>query len=78
MSDPMDYSLLSIGFSRQEYRSELPCPPPGNLPHPGIEPASLTSPALSGGFFNTGATWEALLFAGPAEDGLQRPLHPCL
>ena len=32
---------LSMGFSRQEYWSGLPCPPPGNLPHPGTEPASL-------------------------------------
>ena len=36
---------LSMGFSRQEYRSGLPCPPPGDLPDPGIEPRSLTSPA---------------------------------
>ena len=34
---------LSIGFSRQEYRNGLPCPPPGDLPNPGIEPRS---PAL--------------------------------
>ena len=50
---------LSMGFSRQEYWSGLPCPPPGDLPNPGIEPTSLTSPALAGGFFTTGATWEA-------------------
>ena len=31
---------LSIGFSRQESWSGLPCPPPGDLPDPGIEPAS--------------------------------------
>ena len=31
---------MSMGFSRQEYWSELPFSPPGNLPHPGIEPAS--------------------------------------
>ena len=31
---------LSIGFPRQEYRSELPFPPPGDLPDPGTEPAS--------------------------------------
>ena len=29
----------------------LPCPPPGDLPDPGIEPTSLASPALVGGFF---------------------------
>ena len=42
---------LSMGFSRQEYWSGLLCPPPGDLLDPGIEPASLTSPALAGGFF---------------------------
>ena len=52
-------ALLSMGFSRQEYWSGLPCPPPGDLPNPGMKPASLTSPALAGGFFTTGATWEA-------------------
>ena len=35
-----------------------PCPPPGDLPNPGIEPASLMSPALAGGFFTTSATRE--------------------
>ena len=51
---------LSLGFSRQEYW-RLPCHPLGNLPDPGIEPASLTSPALAGKFFTTSATWEAYL-----------------
>ena len=50
---------LFIEFCRQEYWSELPCPPPGDLPNPGIEPVSLTQPALAGGFFTTSATWEA-------------------
>ena len=49
---------LSMGFSRQEYWSGLPCPPPGDLPDPGIEPTSLTSPALTGGFFTTSTIWE--------------------
>ena len=31
---------LSIGFSRQEYWSGLPCPPPGDFPNPGIKPRS--------------------------------------
>ena len=39
---------LSMGFSRQEYWTGLPCPPPGDLPDPGIEPVS---PALAGRFF---------------------------
>ena len=42
---------LSMGFSRQEYWSGLPCPPPENLPDPRVEPASLLSPALAGRFF---------------------------
>ena len=48
----MDYSppgLLSMGFSRQEYWSGLPLPFPGDLPDPGIQPASPVSPA----FFTT-------------------------
>ena len=53
---------LSIGFSRQECWSGVPIPPLGNLPNPGIEPASFMFPALAGGFFTTGATWETLLF----------------
>ena len=41
---------LSMGFSRQEYWSGLPCPSPRDLPDPGIEPASSL---LAGGFFST-------------------------
>ena len=48
---------LSLGFSRQEYWSGLLCPPPGDLPDPGIKPTSLMSPALAGGFFTTSATY---------------------
>ena len=46
---------LSMEFSRQEYWSGLPFPPPGDLPHPGIK---LASPALVGRFFTTSTTWE--------------------
>ena len=52
---------LSMGFSKQEYWSGLPCPPPGDLPDPGIEPASSCSSYTGrrvlypGGFF---AIWE--------------------
>ena len=45
-------------FSRQEYWSGVPFPPPGDLPDPGLETESPTSLALSHGFF-TGASWEA-------------------
>ena len=37
---------LSMGFSQHEYLSGLPCPPPGDLPDPGIELTSLAFPAL--------------------------------
>ena len=47
---------LSPGLSRQDYWSGLPFPSPGDLPDPGIEPMSLESPALAGGFFTTSAT----------------------
>ena len=50
-------SPLSIGFSRQEYWSGLPCPSPGDLPDPGMEPLSLMSPALAGGFLTARAPW---------------------
>ena len=52
-------SSLPIEFSQQEYWSELPFAPPGDLPHSGIEPPSLVSPALAGGFLTTKVTWEA-------------------
>ena len=51
---------LSMGFSRPEYSSGLPCPTPWHLSDPGIEPLSLMSPALAGGFFTTSTTWETL------------------
>ena len=44
---------LSMGFSRQEYWSGWPCPPPGDLSDVEIEPAFLVSPALAGGFLTT-------------------------
>ena len=54
---------LSMGFSRQEYWSGLPRPPPGDLPNPQIEPTSLTSPALAGGFFTASAIWGYRIFS---------------
>ena len=50
---------LSMGFSRQEYWSGLPFPPPEDLPNAGIEPESVAPPALTGRLFTTSATWEA-------------------
>ena len=49
---------MSVGFLRQEYWSGLPCPPPGDLP--GIDPVSLMSPALAGGFFTNEPLGEPL------------------
>ena len=51
---------LSMGFSRQESWSVLPFPTPGDLPNPGTETESLSSPVLAGGFFTTCISWEAL------------------
>ena len=48
----------SMGFFRQEHWSGLPCPPPGDLPNPGIKPKSLMSPAWADGYFTTSDTWE--------------------
>ena len=45
-------------FLRQEYWCGLPFPSPGDLPDPGMEPATLASPALANGFFATSATWD--------------------
>ena len=50
LCDPMDCSLPGssvYGVSRQEFWSGLPCPPPGNLPNPGIKPGSATCQADS-------------------------------
>ena len=49
---------LSMGCSRPEYWNGLPFPSQGDLPNPGMEPASLMSPALTGRFSTTSATWE--------------------
>ena len=61
---------LSVGFPRQEYWSELPFPPPGDLPDPGICLVSLSFPELADGFFTTSATWEvSYLFVMTSEEG---------
>ena len=57
-------------FSRQEYWSGLPGPSPGDLPNPGIEPASLMSPALAGRFFTTSATQEVQDFNNKKDSNL--------
>jgi len=65
---------MSMGFSRQEYWSGLPCCPPGDLPGLGTEPISLTFVALAGRFFATSATWEAHLQYITRYDSLPTPV----
>ena len=59
-SGPMDCSQPGSSvreiFQARKFPSRLPFPPSGNLPDPGIEPTSLVSPTLAGGFFTTSAT----------------------
>ena len=64
---------LSMGFSRQEHWSRLPCPPPGDLPNPGIKPASLTSPVLAGSFFTSTVPFPYTLLVQ-----VLAPLHPAI
>ena len=62
LCNPVEYSLPGPsvhGILQAEYWSGLPCLPPGHLLNTGIEPWSLISPALAGGFFTTSATWKA-------------------
>ena len=51
---------LFLGCSRRGYCNGLPCPPPGDPPHPETEAASCVFPALTGGFFTPSGTWETL------------------
>ena len=58
----MDYSPLGSsvhGIFRVRILKWVALPTPGDLPNPGIEPKSLESPALAGGFFTSNTTWEA-------------------
>ena len=58
LCNPMDLGLqtLSMGILQARILEWVACPPPRDLPDPGIKPESLTSPALSGRFFTTSAT----------------------
>ena len=51
-----------MGLSRVEYWCGLPCPPPRDLPNPGIEPESPVSPTLAGGFFTTSVLGNLIKF----------------
>ena len=62
LCDPMDHNLLGSSVHeifQARILEWVAFPLPGDLPDPGIEPVSLMSPALAGGFFTTSATWEA-------------------
>ena len=68
LCSPLDCSPqvpLSMGFSRQEYWSGLPRPPPGDFPESGIKPVSFMSLALASRFFTASSTWEDLKFYYP-------------
>ena len=77
LCDPRDCSRqapLPRGFSRKEHWRGLPCPPPGGLPDPGLEPASLMSAALAGGFFTASAAWEAVDYIyTPTKEAVMSP-----
>ena len=70
LCDPMNGSSPGSsvhGFSRQEYWSGLPFSPPGDLPDPGIKPASSAFPALTGGFFTTVPPGKPVIVLNAAE-----------
>ena len=75
-------AILYRRCSRQEHCSRLPRPEPEDLPNQGIESMFLTSPALTGGFSTTSATWEAwdvLLFPNQLDlPQMTWDLAPCL
>ena len=60
-----------MGISRKEYWIVLPCPPPGDLPNPGIKPyvLSLMFPALARGFFTTSTTWQVPFYWSLMQNG---------
>ena len=64
LCDPVDCSPPGSsvhGILQARILEWVPCPPPGDIPNPGIKTASLRSPALAGGFFTTSAIWEGHL-----------------
>ena len=54
-------------FPGKKTQVGCPCPPPGELPHPGIEPKSLMFLAFADGFFITGATWDTFSLSSESE-----------
>ena len=81
LCDPVDYSSPGSpvhGILQARIQDGLPCPPPRDLPQPGIVLTCLTSPALSGGFFTVNATWEALYLAVAMPNGITDSMHMSL
>ena len=64
---------LSMGFSRQEYWSGLPCPPPGDLPNSGIEPRSQHCRQILHHLSHQGSLWILEWVAYPFSRGSSRP-----
>ena len=63
-------------FSRQEHRSELPFPLPGDIPDSGIKPVSFVSPALAGRFFISEPPGKSGLWKPPVKSSLLRGKIP--
>ena len=65
LCNPMDCNLLgsSVHGILQARNTGVAFLPPEDLPNPGVEPASLASPALAGGFFTSRASWDALFLS---------------
>ena len=68
---------LSMGFSKQEHWSGLPCPPLGDLSDPEIEHTSLKSPALAGRFFTISTIWKAPGLLTPYQSSPPPTLRIC-
>ena len=66
---------LSLGFSRQEYWSGLPCLSPGDLLDSGMKPESLMSPALAGGLFTTSTAWKDQNRISQMQEEKRNPEH---
>ena len=82
LCDPMDCNPPGpsvLGILQARILGGLSCPPPGDLPNARMEPVSLTSPALAGGFFTTSRTWAApsLPVTSPQFPTFQSPPLQC-
>ena len=69
--------LCPWGFSRQEYWSGWPCPPPGDLPNPGTEPRPPVSPELAGRFLTTEPPGKLYRRASRPQKAKRKSWTPC-